>query len=311
VSGADLDPAPSGADLRQIEAFLEAIAVEAGASGATRAAYRRDLTIAARALAGRGTTLLAAGPRDLAAFLAGGGDRLAPRTQARRRSALRRFHRWLVADGRRADDPTADLAAPKLGRPLPKTLDVAEIEALLAAARAAPGPEGVRAVAIVELLYATGMRVGELVGLKLAQAQRGVDGIVVRGKGDKERLVPLTPAARVALDAEIAGRDHWIRPGATSPWLFPLPDRRTPLSRDHVWRLLKRLAVAAGIAPGRVSAHVLRHAVATHLVEGGADLRSVQHFLGHADIATTQIYTHVATPRLKALVGRHHPLARR
>lgn len=295
-----------------IEAFLEALTVERGASAHTIAAYRRDLEIAEVFLGGLGVDLMTAREAELRAWTAAGGRAgLAPRTLARRLSSLRQFHRWLVAEGRRADDPTGSLDGPKLGRSLPKLMSSPSIGKLIDTAALRPAPDGPRLVLIVELLYATGMRVSELAGLPLAAAKRDPEAIRVRGKGNKERLVPLTDPARAALAAYLKVRDGFLEPGQTSPHLFPRRGQKEPLSRTALAVQLKELARDAGLDPAKLSPHVLRHAFATHLIEGGADLRSVQQLLGHADVATTQIYTHVAAPRLTALVNDHHPLARR
>jgi integrase/recombinase XerD len=232
------------------------------------------------------------------------------RTAARRLSALRQFFRFLCLEGRRADDPTATIAGPRLSVPLPRLLGVDEIARMIKAASAWPPPDGIRLVAILELLYASGLRITELVTLPLAALLRDPASLIVRGKGNKERLVPLTDPARAAIKEYLLLRQQFLRDGQRSAYLFPTQGSAKPLDRVRVARLIKRAALDAGIDPARVSPHVLRHAFATHLLEGGADLRSVQQMLGHADITTTQIYTHVAVPRLKALVNQHHPLAR-
>lgn len=246
---------------------------------------------------------------------------LAPRTLARRLSAMRQFFRFLVSDGTRADDPTAGLDPPRLGRPLPKILSEAEVARLIAAAAGWPDEEGARLRALLELLYATGLRVSELVGLPLAAAQRDPRFLLVRGKGGKERVVPLSAPARQALAAYLECRGRFLpqnrRPRTkladtkTARWLFPSRGADGHLTRQRCGQLLKELALAAGLDPARLSPHVLRHAFASHLLDHGADLRSVQQMLGHADIATTQIYTHVQSERLRRLVETAHPLARR
>lgn len=297
---------------RHIEAFLEALTVERGASRHTIEAYRRDLEIAEEFLGARGVDLMSAQEEDLRAWAASGGRAgLAARTLARRLSSLRQLHGWLVSEGRRSDDPTIGLDSPKLGRALPKLISSPAIGQLIEAAAMRPPPDGPRLVLIVELLYATGMRVSELAGLPLAAARRDPEAIRVRGKGDKERLVPLTDPARAALHVYLKVRDAYLAPGQKSPHLFPRRDHAEPLSRSTIAVMLKELARDAGLDPAKLSPHVLRHAFATHLIEGGADLRSVQQLLGHADVGTTQIYTHVAAPRLTALMKDHHPLARR
>jgi len=296
-------PPPS----RHVEAFLEMLAAERGAAKLTLAAYRADLADAARALAG--TALEQATSDDLRRYLARlAKARMAPRTAARRLSALRQFYRFLVLERVRKDDPTASLDAPRLGRPLPKLVSEDEAKRLLDAARAKPGPEGLRLVCLIELLYGTGLRVSELVGLPLAATRGDPRFLLVRGKGDKERLVPTGAPARAALAAYIAVRGHFLGEGESSRWLFPSPSADGHLTRRWCGTLLKELALAAGLDPQRLSPHVLRHAFATHLLDHGADLRSVQAMLGHADIATTQIYTHVLDERAKAMVRDLHPM---
>jgi integrase/recombinase XerD len=295
---------------RHVEAFLEMLAAERGAARLTLAAYRADLADFARVLAR--SAIEAASTEDLRQYLARlAKAELAPRTAARRLSALRQFYRFLVLERVRQDDPTAVLDAPRLGRPLPKLVSEAEATQLLAAARAKPGPEGLRLVCLLELLYGSGLRVSELVGLPVAAARGDQRFLLVRGKGDKERLVPLGEPARAALAAYLAVRGHFLGAGESARWLFPSRSAEGHLTRRWCGALLKELAIAAGIDPARLSPHVLRHAFATHLLDHGADLRSVQAMLGHADIATTQIYTHVAGDRLQRLVTEHHPLARK
>jgi integrase/recombinase XerD len=287
------------------------LAAERGAAPLTLAAYRSDLADFARFL-GDGCTVAAATQDDLRRYLARLNQvRLKPRTVARRLSALRQFHRFLLLEGVRRDDPTTDLDAPRLGRPLPKILAVDEAAALMAAARAHKGAEGKRLAALVELLYGAGLRVSELVSLKLDAVRRAPRYLIVRGKGGKERMVPLGAPARAAIAEYLAARPHFLPPRQTSPFLFPSRGRDGHLTRRRCGQLVKALAAAAGIDPQRLSPHVLRHAFASHLIDGGADLRSVQDMLGHADIATTQIYTHVQGERLRRLVAAHHPLARR
>jgi integrase/recombinase XerD len=301
---------PSTLPSRHVEAFLEMLSAERGAAQLTLAAYRADLADVARALTDK--AIEAVTTVDLRQYLARlAKAKLAPRTAARRLSALRQFCRFLVLDGVRKDDPTAALDAPRLGRPLPKLVSEAETKLLLDAARAKPGPEGVRLLCLLELLYGSGLRVSELVGLPLAATRGDQRFLLVRGKGDKERLVLLGAPARAALAAYIAVRGHFLGDGESSRWLFPSRSAEGHLTRRWCGVLLKELALAAGLDPARLSPHVLRHAFATHLLDHGADLRSVQAMLGHADIATTQIYTHVAGDRLHRLVTEHHPLARK
>lgn len=294
-----------------LDGFLEMLAAERGLGANTLAAYRRDLADAAATLT---VPLDRADTADLARYLGTlAKARAAASTQARRLSALRQYYGFLVSEGVRADDPTATLDAPRRGRALPKVLSEAEVTALLAAARAGTGPDARRLEALLEVLYATGLRVSELVALPLAAARSDAPIVTVRGKGEKERLVPLGEAARQALRRYLEVRDAFLpgRRGKTrlSPWLFPTNAAQGHLTRQQVGRLLKELAAAAGIDPAKVSPHVLRHAFASHLLAHGADLRSVQRLLGHADISTTQIYTHVLDERLRSLVLEKHPLA--
>lgn len=300
---------------RYFDAFLEMLLAERGASANTMAAYRRDLEDAglflARGRTGARAMLDDATTEDLRRYLAHlEAAGMAPRTSARRLSALRQFYRFLYADGLRADDPTAILESPRQGRSLPKILTEADVDCLLETAADLPGPEGKRLCALVELCYATGMRVSELVGLPLSSMQRDPDVLIVRGKGDKERMVPLSPPARESVRAYLAERDAFVPEGTSNPFLFPGRGGRH-LTRQRFFQLLKSLASDAKLDPRKVSPHVLRHAFATHLLHHDADLRSVQQMLGHADISTTQIYTHVLDERMRRLVAEHHPLASR
>ncbi|MGB3832357.1 MAG: site-specific tyrosine recombinase XerD [Mesorhizobium sp.] len=299
----------------RIEAFLEMMSAERGAAENTLAGYRRDLEDAA---AGIGGDLAAAGAADIRAYLDGVAARgFAPTSQARKLSALRQFFKFLYAEGLRGDDPTGTLDSPKKGRPLPKVMGEAETARLLdrAALEAADPAQGggdalaaLRLHALVEVLYATGLRVSELVGLPAAVAQRDDRFFMVRGKGGKERMVPLSAKARAAMKAWLAARGK-VPALAESPFLFPAGSDSGHLPRQVFARDLKGLAARAGIAAAKVSPHVLRHAFASHLLQNGADLRAVQQLLGHADISTTQIYTHVLEERLVRLVNEHHPLA--
>ena len=296
----------------RLEAFLEMLAAERGAARLTLAAYRNDLIDLSGFLAGRGVALDDADAGALHDYLAAAGTRrLAPRTLARRLSAIRQFYRFLLTDAVRADDPTSGLDTPRLGRPLPKLLSEAEVGRLIATAEAWPDEEGVRLRCVLELLYATGLRISELVTLPLAAAQRDPRFMLVRGKGGKERVVPLSAPSRSALAAYLACRKAFLPDGQASRFLFPSRGREGHLTRQRCGQLLKELALGADLDPARLSPHVLRHAFASHLLDHGADLRSVQQMLGHADIATTQIYTHVQGERLRRLVETAHPLARR
>ena len=296
-----------------VEAFLEMLAAERGASQNTLAAYRRDLDDF-RAKAGGLAHASARDVRDYLAALPGRG--LAASSQARRLSALRQFFRFQLAEGNRADDPTATAERPKPRRHLPKVLSVDDVETLLNAARAQAGAAeltparrlaALRVVALIELLYATGLRVSELVSLPESAGRGGRPLIAVRGKGGRERLVPLNDATHAALDVYREARAALGKPAGK--WLFPADSKAGHLTRQAFARDLKTIAAYAGLDSRKISPHVLRHAFATHLLSGGADLRVVQTLLGHADISTTQIYTHVLDDRLKELVNKHHPLA--
>ena len=296
----------------RLEAFLEMLAAERGAARLTLAAYRNDLIDLSGFLTARGIALDGAEAGALHDYLSAAGTRrLAPRTLARRLSAIRQFYRFLLTDGLRTDDPTSGLDTPRLGRPLPKMLSEEEVARLLATAAMWPAEEGVRLRCVLELLYATGLRVSELVTLPLAAAQRDPRFMLVRGKGGKERVVPLSEPSRTALIEYLACRKRFLPDGQASRFLFPSRGREGHLTRQRCGQLLKELALGAKLDPARLSPHVLRHAFASHLLDHGADLRSVQQMLGHADIATTQIYTHVQNERLRRLVEAAHPLARR
>ncbi len=300
------------------DAFLEMMAVERSAAKNTLTAYARDLGDASGFLAGRGHDLAAASAEDVEAYFQDLGLRgLSPATASRRRAALRQFYRFALGEGWRQDDPSRRVDAPKKGRPLPKVLSRAEVEGLIAAAGARDGAGGLRLACMIELLYASGLRISELLALPLAHLIRDPAYLIVKGKGGKERLAPLNDAARTAVKAYLEVRpQHLPKPDKKgvqkdSPWLFPSRAAAGRLTARRMAQLLDEAAAGAGIDPQRVSPHVLRHAFATHLLEGGADLRAVQTLLGHADIATTQIYTHVAEDRLREVVQRNHPLARK
>jgi len=296
-----------------IDAFLEMMAVERAAARNTLTAYGRDLEDASGFLAARGRDLAGASAEDVEAYFAELGARgLSPATAARRRAAVRQFYRFVLGEGWRADDPSRRVDAPKKGRPLPKVLSRDEVDALIAAAGARDGAQGLRLRCMVELIYASGLRVSELVGLPLAAVARDPAYLIVRGKGGKERLAPLNGAARAAIKAYLESRPGFLAKGVkTSPWLFPSRGAGGRLTARRFAQLLDEAARDAGVDPARVSPHVLRHAFATHLLEGGADLRVVQTLLGHADISTTQIYTHVAEDRLREVVASKHPLGRK
>jgi integrase/recombinase XerD len=308
-------------DERLIGLFLDMLAAERGAGANTLAAYGRDLADFAADLVRARGTVARAGTRDLRGYLGRLAERgLRASTVARRLSAIRQLYRFLYAEGLRKDDPAAVLEGPKRSRPLPKTLSIADVDRLLQAAAtvdpAAPLRERLRVArlsCLLETLYATGLRVSELVALPVSAARRDARVIVVRGKGNKDRMVPLNNAAKDAMAAYLAllgEADRDKSHGETkSKWLFPSFGESGHLTRQHFARDLKALAVGAGLRAEQVSPHVLRHAFASHLLHNGADLRVVQTLLGHADISTTQIYTHVLEERLKSLVRDLHPLA--
>ncbi|HEY0919561.1 site-specific tyrosine recombinase XerD [Devosia sp.] len=297
----------SVADVHLIEAFLEMMSAERGAARNTIEAYRRDLADYAEYLAGTGARLATAARRQVVGYLElVSAQGLSAASGARRLSAIRQLHKFLCADGVRDDDPTRIVASPRARRALPKVLSIAEVDRLLATAEAEAVAEGsagaLRLYVLLELLYATGMRVSELVGLRRAAMLRDASHLTIAGKGGRERIVPLNDRARDAVRA-------WLKGLAPGPWLFPAAGAEGHLGRQVFARELKALAGRAGIGADRVTPHVLRHAFASHLLAGGADLRVVQTLLGHADISTTQIYTHVLDDTLRTLVETHHPLA--
>lgn len=288
-------------DRTLVDRFLDMMAAEAGSSRHTLAAYRNDLERTAESLGSLG----AASADDLSK-LGGAWAELSPATVARRSASLRRFFGFLVDDGLRKDDPSATLPRPRFERPLPRILETPEVERMFEAAEeraASDEPVAVRNLALLELLYGSGLRATELVSLPRGAVRSGQPFLMVRGKGSKERLVPISSRAEGAVA-------RWLElvPAGTL-WLFP--SGKTHLSRVRLFQIVRAMAADAGIAPERVSPHVLRHAFATHLLSGGADLRVLQSLLGHADIATTQIYTHVDSARLVELVNSRHPLATR
>ena len=302
-------------DDRLIDLYLDMLAAERGAAANTLEAYRRDLTDFSGDLHEQGGAIATAGSDDVRGYLGRlSGRGFSAASVARRLSAIRQLYRFLYAEGNRGDDPAAAIEGPKRGRPLPKVLSISHVDQLLASAREGldaerPISERLRAVrlaCLLEVLYATGLRVSELVALPASAAHRDERMLIVRGKGNKERLVPLNESAKQAMREYLALREE---AGAkSSKWLFPSFGESGHLTRQHFARDLKGLAAAAGLKPKQVSPHVLRHAFASHLLQNGADLRSVQTLLGHADISTTQIYTHVLEERLKSLVRDLHPL---
>ncbi|NQU56536.1 MAG: site-specific tyrosine recombinase XerD [Rhodospirillales bacterium] len=291
------------------------LSVERGAAANTITSYARDLsdfqafTVARKRQPENADSALI---RGYLKKLSGAG--MAPGTSARRLSALRQFFRFLHAEGVRDDDPSSAIDSPQKGRSLPKYLSEDEVERLLMAAERRGGREGLRLLAMLELLYATGLRVSELVGLPLSAISRDGQMLIVRGKGGKERMVPFSEPARLAIETYREVRESFFAKGRKSqgqPWLFPSRAKQGHLTRARFGQLMKELAVEAGLEPKRVSPHVLRHSFASHLLAHGADLRSLQQMLGHADITTTQIYTHVLEERLRQLVNDAHPLARK
>ena len=296
-----------------VEAFLEMMSVERAAAKNTLTAYAKDLADAQGFLAARKSDLASASAEEIEAYFGALSDRgLSPATASRRRSAVRQFYRFVLGETWRSDDPSRRVDAPKRGRPLPKVLSREEVDRLIAAAGARDGARGARLACMVELIYASGLRVSELTALPLAALARDPAFLMVRGKGEKDRLAPLNPAARQAVKTYLEIRKTFLPTGdAANPWLFPSRSKAGRLTPRRFAQMLDEAAADAGIDPVRVSPHVLRHAFATHLLEGGADLRVVQKLLGHADIATTQIYTHVASDRLAEVVATKHPLGRK
>jgi integrase/recombinase XerD len=307
---------PTASDEALVELFLDMLAAERGAGKNTLDAYRNDLADLTAHLRAAGRTIAGADTDDLRGFLTSLAERgFKASSLARRLSAVRQLYRFLYAEGKLKHDPAAVLEGPKRGRSLPKILSIAEVDGLLAQARkdmedAEQPPahrlRAARLLCLLEVVYATGLRVSELVALPASAARRDQRMLVVRGKGGKERLVPLNQAAKRAMDEYLKLRAEAKHD--KSKWLFPSFGEQGHLTRQHFARELKGLGSSCGIAPARLSPHVLRHAFASHLLHNGADLRVVQTLLGHADISTTQIYTHVLEERLKALVRDLHPL---
>ena len=298
----------------QVEIFLEKLAAE-GAALNTVESYGRDLKHFSAFTTARSRTAEDATQAMIRQYLKSLSEAgMSAGTSARRLSTLRQFFRFLHGERVRDDDPTAALDSPRQGRRIPKFLSEREVEDLLAAARSRPGREGLRLMALLEILYATGLRVSELVGMPMSALSRDGLMLVVRGKGDKERMVPLSEPAQDALENYLVVRESFIpKKGATPAMrkrLFPSRSKQGHLTRARLSQMLKELAMEAGLPPNRVSPHVLRHSFASHLLANGADLRSLQQMLGHADIATTQIYTHVLDERLKSLVDQAHPLSK-
>lgn len=300
---------------RWVQVFLEAQAAELDAATNTQLAYARDLQGFAEWLGAKVLHFETATRDHIESYLIDcEAEGLAKSTRARRLSAIKQLYRFAFEEGWRTDNPAIQIKGPGRDQRLPKTLDIAEVDRLLDAARNTP-KEALRNSCLMELLYATGMRVTELVSLPVSAARGDPRMLLVRGKGGKERLVPLSPPARTALATYLAARDaaeESARKDGKPPskYLFPSHGKLGHLTRHRFFGLIKEFAVAGGVSPAKVTPHTLRHAFATHLLAGGADLRSIQTMLGHADVATTEIYTHVLDERLKALVLEHHPLAK-
>ena len=292
------------ANRERISLFLDMMAVERAASASTLKNYGRDLLRFADFLKRRGETLDTAGAEDIAAWMSDLEEEgLAASTAALKMSALKQFYEFLYTEGSRSDNPSARM------RRLPKGLTEDEARRLIGAALEDRSPKGLRFAALIEILYAAGLRVSELVSLKTSAVSGEARALIIRGKGGKERLAPLGASARRAIDAYLSVRSEFLPEQRISPYLFPSRGKAVHLTAARFAQLLKEICLAADIDPARVSPHVLRHAFATHLVANGADLRSVQQMLGHADITTTEIYTHVAQERLRELVMTAHPLA--
>lgn len=318
--------AAGGRDGARLESFLEMMSAERGAAANTLASYERDLTDLREFLSSRGRSLTEAATSDLSAYLTHlSAQGFAATSQARRLSSMRQFYRFLYSEGLRSDDPTGIIDAPRKGLTLPKTMSVADVNRLLGlaaqeAATAGPGQLArIRMHLLLELLYATGMRVSELVSLPVKVLRQEGRFLMIRGKGNKDRMVLLSRAAIEAMEKYEAARKA-VAPEKSKapkkaeateiPWLFPSSSKEGHLPRQVFARDLKDIAIRAGLTSSAVSPHVLRHAFASHLLQNGADLRAVQELLGHSDISTTQIYTHVLEERLQELVQTHHPLAK-
>ncbi len=321
-------PAPSSnsssAAARATQQFLEMMAAERGASANTLAAYGRDLRDAAAHFTHNKKPLTKVNRTDIEGYLASlSASGMSAQTQARKLSSLRQFFAFIYEEKMRADNPAATLETPKLSRPLPKALTLADIQQLIAQARLDDTPKGLRLQAMLELIYGAGLRVSELVSLPLGALSLSVgslnvtaEAMIIRGKGNKERLVPLNHHSRAALSRYLSVRHIFLPPTtnnqpSTNHYLFPYTRAEGFITRQQFGVLLKELALVAGIDPEKISPHTLRHSFASHLLEGGADLRVIQELLGHADIATTQIYTHIAGSRLKKLVEEKHPLSKK
>lgn len=310
----------AGQDAARLESFLEMMSAERGAAANTLASYERDLNDLRNFMQARNTPLSDATTNDLSAYLVHlSAQGFAATSQARRLSSMRQFYKFLYSEGLRTDDPTGILDAPKKGQSLPKIMSVADVTKLLSQADSEAQTEGpgqlsrIRMHLLLELLYATGMRVSELVSLPAKVLRHEGRFLMIRGKGNKDRMVLLSRAAMEAMDMYDRARNELAteKKGVIeSPWLFPSIGKEGHLPRQVFARHLKDIAIRAGLSPSAISPHVMRHAFASHLLQNGADLRAVQELLGHSDISTTQIYTHVLEERLQELVQTHHPLAK-
>lgn len=307
-----------------VDGFLNMLATERNAAQNTVFAYQRDLADISKYLEERNTSIEKARTDDLRQYLSFlstlpdkglRGANVAVRTIARRLSAMRQYYQYLIGENVRKDDPTGTIESPKQVRTLPKVLSEDQVTNLITTAAKKKGPDGRRLIALLEVLYATGLRVSELVGLPLSAISADRRSIIIKGKNGKERAMPLSEPARRALNAYMDARQMFILPGREAvqkKWLFPSrTSEKGHLTRQRFAQILKDLGDDAGMPEGTVSPHVLRHAFATHMLSRGADLRSVQKMLGHADIATTQIYTHLLSDKLKEMVKEHHPLAKK
>jgi integrase/recombinase XerD len=295
-----------------VSAFLNMLLVERGAAKPTIEAYGRDLDDVCEQLGVARAGLLGLNEAHMETYFTGLHARgLAASSQSRRRSALRQFYHFALAENLIGIDPVRKIASPKKVKSLPKIMSRQEVDDLLTAAAQKDAHQALRLTCLIEMAYASGMRISELVGLKLDAVLRDPAFLIIKGKGGVERLVPLNPSARLAIKAYLGLRPHFVPlHNKNNPYLFASRAQEGHLTRRRVGQLLDEAAILAGINPARVSPHVLRHAFATHLLEGGADLRVVQTLLGHADISTTQVYTHVAGERLREVVEKHHPLAK-
>lgn len=313
-------PIPDG---RLTALFLEMLLAERAAAKNSMDSYRRDLAGLAEFFAKRKTSLQSASRSDIEAYMAHLSKAgYAPRSTARKLSCFRQFYHFLYGEKLRTDDPATLIESPRKGRSLPKALSVADVDKLLLTAHAANSPDAVRLATMLEVLYASGLRVSELVSLKMATVVQGKSlgtgqaaeinpYLIIKGKGGKERIVPLNPSAEQALQHYLEIRAQFMPENSESPWLFPTRAEEGHITRQRFGQLLKELGRDSGVDTAKLSPHTLRHSFATHLLGGGADLRVIQELLGHSDISTTQVYTHVNSEKLAALVSQHHPLSKK